>query len=645
MFDAHGEMKSTWGNTLPSAAIAHPALGHAILGLSALHFAVLYGNSDAAARKHILLSTKRISKILGDPSQRHQVEALACVLLLAFYEVMDADHSKWVLHLSGAASFLSSEHDWAGMARTVYRMRAQARANLAQPGVKHDRMAWSDYVRVAGIPEVLLSDEDWDVDEDIISRLTGQRIDYANCYHPCSPSAAILNDLTQQQAEEVMTKMELFWWMMKQLVFHSLLSGDPLLIPYKQLLCCPPRGKLQTTLIGAMDHLWLILARLADFGGKDRIRKQKMVEKQGHWVPPAGFFAKDSAAMKGQNNSPATETRGQNPPHANEGRTRMPKNVSYAAGTRAPKMFYGMIPPAAVPPSMMNSFHVMDAELHKRSKPSVGKTGGAEADDLDRETQAALAEHASIAEALALWRSSLGEHFHALRMAPEAAAESPFGPALRYNDPILACCWAFYYLTKIMLQRFHPYSPPAMMVAAGVNAHLTKSDSLAIARIYWGILLDQKEIAQQGSINPTVVAALQELSFPLMFAGVQFQDAAQRAALIESLMVIGKEAGWKTASACASACETSWEKMGNMGKGPPYERTVEQRSPLGARKYTQKTHGSSSTMLSNKQENEHESRFISHDRDLIDRHSSLRSYWAIGVLSLEEDLKKMSLPK
>ena len=351
----HDGIKSAWGNTLPSAAISHPALGHAILGISALHLAVMYGNSDAAARKHILLSTKRISQILGDSTQRHRVEVLACVLLLAFYEVMDADHSKWVVHLSGAASFLSSEHDWAGMARTVYRMRAQAKINLAQSGIRHDRMAWSDYVRVAGIPEVLLNDEDWNVDENIIGRLTGQQIDYANCYHPCSPSTVILNDLTPLQAEEVMTKMELFWWMMKQLTFHSLLSGDPLLIPYEQLLCCPPRGRLTTSLIGAMDHLWLLLARLADFGAKDRIRKQKVVAKQGPRLPSESVLTKDAATSKHQVDASATGARGQDPPHANESRIRTSKNISHpAANAKFAKLFYGMMPPVAAPPGFLS---------------------------------------------------------------------------------------------------------------------------------------------------------------------------------------------------------------------------------------------------------------------------------------------------
>jgi len=608
----------------------------------------MYGNSDAAARKHILLSTKRISQILGDSTQRHRVEVLACVLLLAFYEVMDADHSKWVVHLSGAASFLSSEHDWAGMARTVYRMRAQAKINLAQSGIRHDRMAWSDYVRVAGIPEVLLNDEDWNVDENIIGRLTGQQIDYANCYHPCSPSTVILNDLTPLQAEEVMTKMELFWWMMKQLTFHSLLSGDPLLIPYEQLLCCPPRGRLTTSLIGAMDHLWLLLARLADFGAKDRIRKQKVVAKQGPRLPSESVLTKDAATSKHQVDASATGARGQDPPHANESRIRTSKNISHpAANAKSAKLFYGMMPPVAAPPTMINSFHVMDAELHKHYQPHAAKTSAVHGNDLDRDTQTALAELASIADALELWKSCLGEDFHALRVHPEAAIESPFGPALRYNDPRVACCWAIYYLTKIMLRRFHPNSPPAMMASAGVNARLTESDALAIGRIFWGVLLDQKEIARQRSMNPTVVAALQELSFPLMFAGVQLQHGEQRAALIESLMDVGQETGWKTAIACASACETSWEKMGKMGKGHPYERTVPQRDSLGARMQNHRAHGSTSITISMKQDHEHEleSRFISHDRNLIDKNPGLRSYWAMGVLSLDEDLKKMSLAK
>jgi hypothetical protein len=40
---------------------------------------------------------------------------------------------------------------------------------------------------------------------------------------------------------------------------------------------------------------------------------------------------------------------------------------------------------------------------------------------------------------------------------------------------------------------------------------------------------------------------------------------------------------------------------------------------------------------------EHESEFVKHDRSLIDRSSSSRVHWALGLLSVEEDIKKISL--
>lgn len=646
IFDTTGKITSAWGSKLPSAAISHPALGHAILGLSALHLAILYGNSDATARKHILLSTKSIGKLLGEPDQRHKTEALACVLLLAFYEVMDADHSKWVMHLSGAASFLNSEHDWIGMTRTVYQMRARARANLSKVDVRHDRLAWSDYVHIAGIPEVLLSDEDWEIDQDIVGKLTGHKTDYLKAPLANQTPAAVQKDLSPHEAEEVVTKIELFWWLTKQLVFQSLLSGDPLLVSYRQLLCCPPRGRLGSSLIGTTDHLWLILARIADFGGRDRLRKQKASEAKSKATSTAKSSVSRSMSTSADTRNerfggPSTD---RGPPSANESRTRMPKGSANVDRGEAPKMFYGMIPPAPVPTSMMNSFHVMDAQLHKNSAPSTAKVDVLRGSDLDKQTAEALSEHAQIGEALEIWRTSLGDQFQSLQAQTGTEIPTPFGPAQRFGDPVLACCWAFYHLAKIMLQRFHPHSPPAMVISAVANASLTKNDAFALLRIYWGILYDQRQLASQGSINPSIVAALQELSFPLIFVAVHVEEAHQRTALIESFLDMERDAGWKSATASASACETFWTRMGQIGKGPPYERTVNYASSQGARRSDQRPR-SSAIVSHYGQASEHENRFISHDRELIDKYAELRTYWALGMLSVDEDLKKLSLSK
>lgn len=172
-----------------------------------------------------------------------------------------------------------------------------------------------------------------------------------------------------------------------------------------------------------------------------------------------------------------------------------------------------------------------------------------------------------------------------------------------------------------------------MMVSAAVNAPFTREDAQAIGRINAGLLEGQAELATAGSMNPTLVAALQEITFPLMFAGVQYQDPAERSWTIDNLLDVAKDSGWKSGFSVASALETAWTAQGN------YERTLTQRSPTDARRYDPAVSASGDVAIT--AEEQHESRFDSHDRRLIDRFSDLRAYWAVGVISTSNDIEQM----
>lgn len=591
---------STWGEILPSLALTCSGLLHGLMAASALHLAVLHGTNEAVPTKHFIIASKRLHKLLGTPSSRHQLQTLGLCLLLAWYEVMNGDHARWIMHLGGASSFLL------------------------------------EHIRVTGIPPSMLSQEGSAVDETLIEKLTGFGVSYAAQSHQYVKSNVFDDDMSSAAEHDWKARLDLFWWYIKMDVFHALLSGDQLLLPYSNWNLCPPRGRIGVVdqVHATIDHLWLVLGRLADFGGKDRLRKQRQVMASGgQWKPPQN---------SSQSTQPPAMSRGESAvPSANEGRTRAPRAPQTSPSTKKgqPMNFYGMMPPPTIPPSMLTSFHINDAEMRKHSELQKPTSKATTTSNLVLETKKALAEHSAIGDALEVWRASLGQDFDPL---PEDATETDqvFGASTRYKDPLVACMWSLYYLGRILLRRFHPHSPPAMMMSAGVNAASTHEDAETIGKINAGLLKSQIELAKAGSINPTLVAALQEMSFVLMFAGVQYRSAQQRTWTIDNLLDLAKFAGWKSAYAVASALETAWTAQGEMGRGPPYERTLSNRGLSESSKHLRVSPPASRNMYE-RPESEHESRFVSHDRGLITTYADARAYWAMGVLSSTDDMQKM----
>lgn len=591
---------SAWGEILPSLALSCPGLLHGIMAASALHLAVLHETSEAVPTKHFIIASKRLHKLLGTPSSRHQLQTLALCLLLAWYEVMNSDHARWIMHLGGASSFLL------------------------------------EHVRVIGIPPSMLSKEGSGVDEKLIEKLTGFGVSYTAQSRQYVKSAVLGDDKSSAAEHDWKARLDLFWWYVKMDVFHALLSGDQVMLPYSNWNLCPPRGRIGVVdqVHATIDHLWLVLGRLADFGGKDRLRKQRqVVASGGEWKPPPGFLQPVQPVT-----TPKTESV---VPSANEGRARAPKAPQASPSTKKgpPMNFYGMMPPPAIPPSMLTSFHVNDTEMRKHSDLQKPTSKTAPTVDLAIETKTALQEHSAIGDALEVWRASLGEDFGPLTN-DFTKTDQVFGPPLRYQDPLVACMWALYYLGRILHRRYHPHSPPAMMISAGVNAPFTHEDAEAVGRINAGLLESQVELAKAGSINPTLVAALQEMSFPLMFAGVQYRSVQQRKWTMDNLLDLAKSAAWKSAYAVASALESAWSAQGEMGRGPPYERTLGHRDPSGGLNY-QRMSSSAPRNMYEHAESKHESRFVSHDRGLITTYADARAYWAIGVLSSAEDVQEM----
>lgn len=244
--------------------------------------------------------------------------------------------------------------------------------------------------------------------------------------------------------------------------------------------------------------------------------------------------------------------------------TSMPGEGTTPPNLRSANPMYGMLPsegPVAPPTPFM------EARDRSNSPPKEAKENEsteAEAED----------EWEEIRKAFEVYASSLGSTFSPLPADSAPPISTPFGPALQYRSHQIAVLWAFYYAGRLILYRMHPSMPPAAMVAASVAASVTEEDAQRVGRIAAGIYYPQRSNLEAGSLNPTLGAALTEMTVPLFFAAVQFTNAVQRGWTVAKLRDIARLTGWQTAASIAGGCEVSWYTQYRKGQGPPYEYTA-----------------------------------------------------------------------
>jgi len=79
------------------------------------------------------------------------------------------------------------------------------------------------------------------------------------------------------------TLQDLYWSYARHDVFQSIISGNPLINPYRKWSDCPPRAPLgrSDALFGSHDHVILLLGRIADFTVQDRKRKLRQIDSDG----------------------------------------------------------------------------------------------------------------------------------------------------------------------------------------------------------------------------------------------------------------------------------------------------------------------------------------------------------------------------
>ena len=333
-----------------------------------------------------------------------------------------------------------------------------------------------------------------------------------------------------------------------------------------------------------MDHLILLMARIADFAGKDLPRKRKIFVKKSQFPGKIGYpyrylFNSQAAANSLNQSTPPVQ----------------------------PSSFYRTPPDGQFTPIPSNHTSVAD-------------------DDLQSLTYTAEAEWLEISRALDVFEESLGPSFAALSPEHMPPLSTPFGPALYYRTHGIANIWTLYYCGRIISLRVHPSMPPAAMAAAGIAAQRTAHWANTIGRINGGLQPSSTTVP----LHPAHGAALMDACMGLFHAGVQYRDAAQRGWTITKLRDVARMTGWQTSALIASGCERAWMKAYEDGKGPPYERTMN------------KTAKDDRVAGRSRDPNQGPPK-DNNDRRFIHVNPGTRVYWAMGILSAEEDMRELDL--
>ncbi|QDS69781.1 hypothetical protein FKW77_010331 [Venturia effusa] len=608
------QQQGLWTYNLPMMALNHQGLLHAMLALASLHIAKLQNASVTPSYKHYAYAIKRIHHCVGNPKKKLLPTTLAATLLLGFYEVMTADHLKWSSHLAGAKQLIVEIPF-----RRITREMRRKRAEQAVPEPGEWGLQFHSQNLQARNPNLTFKDLTPAIDEQLVSTLIGRKVDYDDY-------GRVVEENEGPQHDTLPHDLDLNKYEMYQDLFWCL--------DFARWSDCPPRASMgrPDAVFGTHDHLFLLLGRIADFAARDRPRKLKWVEANGgQWRPHPD--------MK----MPPKPPRPTGPGSSPQG----PSQVSPQAGTpqfnqmRSPPQFNQQGQPSQGHPPTMPTFYGMAPLPTTPRMPTSYQTRGCNSTpspqsdtsdyDLAAATQSAVEEWMQIKSSLNIFRSHFGPLYQPLNAGEFPPVHTPFGPAIMYRSHDIANLWALYYMAYIIALRSHPHMPPAAMMAAGIQAQQTAEFAKTIGQIAGGII--PPTFAQE--LNPNLGAALCEISMPLFFAGVQYQDAAQRHWLVSNIRNIEARTGWASVGMIAQGCETSWVKAFEAGRGAPWERTkqewhVDLRSSAKDNRITREN--ASPTGDGGPMDEADMT-----DRRWASKNPGTRVHWALGLLSVEED--------
>ena len=402
-------------------------------------------------------------------------------------------------------------------------------------------------------------------------------------------------------------------------------------MPYYQWGHCPPRagiGRLDAV-YGTADHLWLLLGRLTDFGYRDRKRKLKALNTSGtDWKPNPGFFKIMAQFGRGNTRGPPPIRVPFGPAQENQERRGPPPTpASQPKGAGGPREenlpMYGMVPPRGpvrLPSAFVDNPH---------------RTAQLDPDDdgyEDATYSSAENEWESILSAFDTFAQALGRDFMPLSPDEVPPMSTPFGPSIQYRTQTIAVLWAFYYTGRIVLLRVHPSMPPPMMVASSVAASTTAEYAQTIGRIAAGVYYPYLLDIEPDQLSPSLGSCLIEMTPPLFFSGVQYVDPAQRAWTVVNLRNVARLTGWKSSESIVSGCERSWFMAGKQGRGPPYQPISDERLPFAELLPPQEGDKQSQTQG-----------FGNPERRFVTMSKARRMHWAMGILSLEDDILSLDL--
>ena len=215
-----------WTYTMPMMALHHQGLLHAMLALASIHIAKIQDASITPSFKHYAYSLKRVQHCLAHPHKRNQVTTLAASLLLGFYEIMAAEHSKWSSHLAGARQLLN-EIDFAGFHKELRRRKAERKAYEAFEARRIMGLEYPYNIRRPS--QQWYVEEVPDIDESIVSHFMGHEIrydEYGHVYRRHSGPKTVPTEIDPGRFE---VWQDLHWWYCKQDIYQSIVSGNQLM--------------------------------------------------------------------------------------------------------------------------------------------------------------------------------------------------------------------------------------------------------------------------------------------------------------------------------------------------------------------------------------------------------------------------------
>lgn len=216
--------QSLWTYTLPMQALNNQGLLHAMLALSSLHIAKLQKASVTPSWKHYAYAMKRLVRALGNPKKRLTIATLATSLLLAFYEVTTAEHTKWSTHVGGAAQLLA-DLDFRSLTQEARRLRAAQTAQekmfpYQNPDMLIDQKQFEqDLRRSATMP-----------DANLVSTIVGKHVDYDDFGRVFEEGSNGRRGPPEKfDLQNFETLQDLYWWYCRQDMMQSIISGNPLM--------------------------------------------------------------------------------------------------------------------------------------------------------------------------------------------------------------------------------------------------------------------------------------------------------------------------------------------------------------------------------------------------------------------------------